>query len=149
MPTVFIAGLAVPLPSRFTKGDTIGEVAAWVLNDIQHRRVKAKLRWLLSRGDVDSNGLQAKALELCQAELVPYSTLDDGDEDTDPVLAEALTMAREMIVSRMAQEGLPPPKGLDTHAKALVDGLPELQERARLRVEARYKAAELIAGNGG
>jgi hypothetical protein len=53
-------------------------------------------------------------------------------------------MARDLIVQRMAQQGLPPPKGLDEHAKALVKGLPELQERARLRIEARYKAASAV-----
>lgn len=145
MPTVFIANLAVPLPTRFVAGDLATEIAAALLNDIQLKRVKAKLRWHLQKGDVLPDGLQAKAHELMKLELVPYITLDDGEED-DPVLLEALAMARDLIVTRMAQEGLPPPKGLDVHAKALVDANPALQEKARLRVEARYKAATAVIG---
>jgi hypothetical protein len=143
MPTVFINSLAVMLPSRFAAGDIIDEVAAAVLNDVQLKRIKARLRWALSRGDVNPDGLQARALELSKAELVPYATMDDDDEGEtlDPVFVEALAMARELITSQMAKEGLPPPKGLDLHAKALVDANPALQERARLRIEARYRAA--------
>lgn len=147
MPTVFIANLAIILPIRFAAGDTLEDNAASVLNDIHLRRIKARLRYLLSRGEIDGNEIQAKALELSDSEMLPYLTSDDDDTESDPVYVEAIAMARELIVSRMAQEGLPPPKGLDLHAKALVDGMPELQERARLRVEARYKAAaEAISG---
>ena len=141
MPTVFIANLAVILPIRFAAGDAIEETPAKVLNDIQQRRIKAKLRWLLNRGEIAPEELQSKANELSNADLLPYITSDDDDADSDPILVEALSMAREIIVSRMAQEGLPPPKGIDLHAKALVDGMPELQEKARLRIEARYRAA--------
>lgn len=147
MPTVFIANLAVVLPVRFASGDTLEDNAASVLNEIHLRRIKARLRYLLSRGEIDGNEIQAKALELSNSEMLPYLTSDDDDTESDPVYVEAISMARELIVSRMAQEGLPPPRGLDLHAKALVDGMPELQEKARLRVEARYKAAaEAISG---
>lgn len=112
-----------------------------VLNDIQTKRIKSKLRYLLQRGDILAHELDAKALELSSLELVPYATLDDDEEGSDPILSEALNMARELIISRMAQEGLPPPKGIDLHAKALVDAMPEIQEKARLRIEARYNAA--------
>jgi hypothetical protein len=146
MPTVYINNLAVVLPSRFAADDVIGENAASVLQDIQLRRIKSKLRWLLAKGDLNPDGVQAKAEELLTHELVPYGTLDDSDDD-DPVLVEALAMAREIIISRMAQEGLPPPRGIDIHAKALVDGAPQILERARLRIEARYKAAnEIVDG---
>ena len=141
MPTVFIANLAVQLPLRFAAGDTLDETSASVLNDIQLKRLKARLRHALAKGDINPSEVQDKALALMDAELVPYNTLDDDDTDNDPVLSEALAMARELIVSRMAQEGLPPPKGLDVHAKALVDAMPQLQEKARLRLEARYNAA--------
>lgn len=140
MPTVYINNLAVVLPSRFAAGDIATDIAAQVLHEVQLRRIKAKLRYLLAKGDINLDGLQDKAIELNEAELVPYGTLDD-DDDSDPVLVEALAMARELIISRMAQEGLPPPKGIDAHAKALVDGAPAIQERARLRIEARYRAA--------
>lgn len=139
MPTVFIAGLAVALPSRFAAGHICDEQQAAVLQDIKLRRIKTKLRALLQRNEINPDELQAKALELNELPLEPYSVLDD--DDTDPIIAEALSMARAAIISRMAQEGLPPPKGIDTHAKALVEAMPELQEKARLRVEARYQAA--------
>ena len=72
--------------------------------------------------------------------MLPYATLDDGDDD-DPILLEAMAIARELIIKRMATEGLPPPKGLDMHAKQLVDNQPKIVELARKRVEERHKAA--------
>lgn len=143
MPVAFIANIAVQLPIRFLPGQAIDDIAASVLNNIQQTRIKAKLRYLLTRGDILQWDLQAKAEELASQDLVPYLTLDDDEEGSDPILQEALSMAREMIVSRMAHEGLPPPKGLDLHAKALVDGRPDLVEIARNRIEARYKAANI------
>ena len=144
MPTIFTNGLAISLPIRFAEGDVIDATAAAVLNDIQRRRVTARLRYMLQKGDLSKDDLQAKALELYSQELVPYATLDDEDNVSDPIMDEALTIARELIVTRMAQEGLPPPKGLDLHAKALVDGMPDLQEQARKRVEAKYQAAQAV-----
>ena len=140
MPTVFIANLAVVLPVRFNPGDAIDDIASQLLNEIQHRRIKARLRYLLQKGEIDENELQVKANSLSEEDLVPYATQDD-EMDDDPVYSEAISIARELIVGRMAQEGLPPPKGLDAHAKALVDGMPALMEQARLRIEARYRAA--------
>lgn len=143
MTTVFIGTIAVQLPSRFTTGDTLDEIAAQVLNEVQLKRIKSRLRYMHSRGDVNADGLQDMAQALSEAELAPYAMLDD-DDDIDPVMEEALAIARELIVARMAQESLPPPKGLDAHAKALVDGQPKIQEQARLRVEARFRAAEQL-----
>lgn len=141
MATTFIDGQFVILPVRFAAGDTIGPAAAALLCDIQHRRVKARLRYLLDRGEIAPHELQAKAEELCCQELTVQSTFADDDDNADPILDEALIIARELIVSRMAKEGILPPKGLDNHARALVEAVPEIQERARLRVEARYAAA--------
>ena len=141
MPTVFIDNMAVVLPSRFSAGDVLTENSANLLFDIHLRRLKSKLRWLLNRGQILPHELQAKALELNQAEMVPYFTSDDDDITDDPVQQEAMTMAKGIIISRMASEGLPAPKNIELHAKALVDGMPILLERARLRIEARYQAA--------
>ena len=79
MATVFIANLAVVLPSRFAAGDILNETAAAVLNDIHRKRLTAKLRYLHQKGDINKDGLQSKALELASLELVPYTTLDDED----------------------------------------------------------------------
>lgn len=146
MSTVFIANLAVILPIRFSAGDTIDEIPAEVLNEIQLRRIKSRLRYLLQKGDIASDELQTKAEALVQEDLVPYATQDDDDTEDDPIYQEAMAMARELIVGRMAKEGLLPPKGLDNHARALVDGMPALLEKARLRIEARYNAAAAAIG---
>lgn len=146
MPTIFINGLAVPLPYRDGEkpGDPLQPIHRLILDMILHRRVKAKLRYLLDRGEILPSELQAKALALCEEPLKPYLTLDDDEED--PVLVEAMVIAREVITSRMAQENLPPPKNLDLHAKQLVDNIPQLQETARKRLEARYRAAQEALG---
>lgn len=144
MATVFIGNLAVMLPSRFKAGDECDDIMAQMLNDIQLRRIKARLRWLLSRGELSMDELQTKAVSLLDIELVPYSLADDDDPDSDPIFVEAMAIARELITAHMAKEGLPPPKGLDLHAKALIDGMPDIIERARLRMEARYRAANAV-----
>jgi hypothetical protein len=100
-----------------------------------------------SPGEIDARGIE-EAIELCAQPLAPYSTLDDSDEE-DPILAEAMNIAREMISARFAELELPLPKGLDAHAKALVDGAPAILEQARLRVEAKYNAMASILMNGG
>lgn len=146
MSTVFIANLAVILPIRFAAGDTIDEIPAEVLNEIQLRRIKSRLRYLLQKGDIAYDELQTKAEALVLEDLVPYATQDDDETEDDPIYQEALAMARELIVGRMAKEGLLPPKGLDNHARALVDGMPALLEKARLRIEARYNAAAAAIG---
>lgn len=142
MPTIFVNGVAIPLQPRQGElaGDPILVYHAQILDEILHRRVKAKLRYLLERGELYPQDVQAKAEELCAQDLKPYATLDDSD-DEDPILIEAMIIARDIIISRMAAEGLPPPKNLDLHAKQLVDNLPHLQEQARKRVEDRYRAA--------
>jgi hypothetical protein len=122
------------------------EQDAALLCSIQRNRVVAKIRYLLSRGDISPAEAQSKANELASQPLVPYLTLDDEGAEGDPILEEAMAIARELIVKGMAEEGLPPPKGLDTHAKALVDNMPALQEQARIRMEARYRAAALALG---
>ncbi len=143
MTTVFIANLAVNLPSRFSAGDELDEISARVLHNIWAKRLSARLRWMKDRGELDAQTIQAKAIELARQELAPYSISEDADED-DPIMAEAMTLARDLITARMAAEGIPPPKGLDQHARALVEQVPALVEKARLRVEARFKAAALL-----
>lgn len=144
MPTTFIAGFALDLPQRWQAGDPIDATIAEILDYILHRRVQARLRWMLTRGEILEAELQSKALELCAQDLKPHLTLDDDADD--PILLEALVIARELITSRMAAEGLPPPKGLDDHARVLVNSMPQLQEQARKRIEARYKAAMELIG---
>lgn len=141
MPTVFIANMAVKLPSRFAEGDIATETAAGLLNEIQVNRVRAQLRHAFERGKLAPEELQGKADELMAQPLRPGTTTDDDPETDDPIMHEALSIARELIVSRMAAEGLPPPKGIDTHAKQLVDNMSEIYDKARLRLEARHRAA--------
>jgi hypothetical protein len=147
MTTTFIDGLAVKLENPFVVGEPMDETAAAMLNVIHHRRIKARLRWMLGRAEISAAELQSKADQLLHMPLASYSTMDDDDDmDTDPIMMEAMSIAREIISARMAKEGLPPPKGLDTHARALVEGLPAIQEQARKRVEAKYQAATSSLG---
>jgi hypothetical protein len=142
MPTVIIGQMAVTLPRTIHAGEPMTDWQADLLNEIWHRRVAARLRWLLKRGQILPDEIQSKIQTLLNEPLVAHTTFDDYDgAENDPVMVEAMTIARDLIVGRMAAEGLPPPKGLDQHARALVEGVPEIQEQARKRVEARYVAA--------
>lgn len=142
MPTIFIDNIAIQLPVRFNEGDVCDAVGASVLNTIHLNRLRSRLRWLVQKGQIDLPGLQIKADELAQLDLQPYDVSDDDDDEVnDPILAEALSLARAIITTEMAKQGLPPPKGIDLHAKELVDGMPALLEQARKRVEARQNVA--------
>jgi hypothetical protein len=136
------------LSLKLKAGDILEEAEAEFLNKILHRRVLAKLRRHLSRGELDPQTLQQKGEELCALGLREIQTTDDDDDfDEDPIMTEAMNIAREIITAQMAKEGLPPPKGIDNHAKALVDGAPHIIEAARARIEARYKAAIAALGS--
>ena len=141
MPITIIDNIVISFPRKTLQGDPITEQGAALLCQIQKNRIVAKIRYLLTRGEISPAEVQGKVNALAAEPLVPYLTLDDDGAEGDPILEEALNIARELIVQRMAEEGLPPPKGLDTHAKALVDNMPAIQEQARVRIEARYKAA--------
>ena len=81
---------------------------------------------MLIRGEIDADSIQQKVDELAQQELVPYSAFDNGDEeDFNPILDEAVAIAYET-------------------GKSLND--PKVKEKARKRIEARYRAAEEMMG---
>ena len=145
MATVFIAGTAVVLPSRFAEGQCLDPLDAALLNQIWLKRLYTRLRRLLALGQLDAQSVEAKIAEMHTEDMTPYSLAQDADED-DPVLLEAIEIAKEIITQRMAQENMMPPKNLDNHAKALVEGMPAIVEQARMRVEARYQAAVALLG---
>lgn len=142
MRTVFIGRTALLLKPRPGEqpGDPMTAEHVNILGAILHNRVKARLRYMLERGDILPAELQAKADELCAQPLSAYP-LFENDSD-DPIHSEAMEIARTLITQKMAEERLPPPKNLDTHAKQLVDAVPAIIEKARQRLEARYRAAE-------
>lgn len=143
MPVVYINNLVVTLPTRFAAGDVLAETSSALLNQIHVNRVRAKLNYLLKRGDILPAELLDKATELMNQPLTSVVTSDDDDTDNDdPVLAEAMTIARGLISQKLAQQNIGEPKNLDQHAKALLDNVPMIMEKARRRVELRYKAAE-------
>lgn len=124
--TVFIDSMAVPLPRLTAAGDVVTPEAADILNDVLHKRIKAQVRYMLIRSEIDADSIQQKVDELAKQELVPYSAFDNGEEeDFNPILDEAVSIAYET-------------------GKNLND--PEVKEKARKRVEARYRAAEEMMG---
>ena len=125
MPTVFIAGMAVNLPSRFKAGHVLDHADAALGNQIWLKRLAARLRRLLKLGQIDATSIDERVREIHAEELAPYSIAQDADDD-DPVLAEAMEMAKALITQRMAQENIPPPKNLDAHARAVIEGVPAI-----------------------
>lgn len=59
----------------------------------------------------------------------------------DEANEEALSLAEEDLLARLAIDGLPPPKSIRDHAQVLVDTDPRYTERARQRLLAR---AEIV-----
>ena len=142
--TIFVQNRAYILPRKTLAGATLCEGKAEILNLILHRRIMAKLRYLLDKGELKAETAQAKAEELCAEDLRLSDACRAFGED--PVMAEALAIAREHITTQLAKENLPAPKHLDEHAKALIDAMPQILDRARLRLEARYRAAQQALG---
>ena len=138
MPLAQIDGITLELPLLFNAGDIIDDDGAWALNEMMLTRLRERTRWRLRQGVVTTITVQSVV-----EEMVSAFTFDSGEPcDVDePVMEEAITLAREMITKSLAKDGLPPPKNLEEHAKTLAEQSDQLRERARLRVEARLNAA--------
>lgn len=140
MPTLFIANTLVVVPARFVEGSVLDEVSAAILNDIHIRRLRARIAYLLQRGELGPEEVQAKAFAIAQEDLAPG--IKEADDDLpDPIYSEAVGIACDLILRKMREQGLPEPKHIAEHAKALVEGNPAFEEQARKRLEARHRAA--------
>lgn len=144
MITVFIFDRIFSLPDKTFIGSILSTSDAEVLNYIQHTRVKAELRRRLNKGDLAQSSIQDKALELMEKELKPYSTFDeDTDSYSKPILSESISIARELILRQIALGNLLPPPDIEARAREIAL-FPPIRERARLRVEARHRAAQAV-----
>jgi polyhydroxyalkanoate synthesis regulator phasin len=144
MPIAFVDNKLLVLPTICHVGKPLTAIDAEMLNEIKINRTMTKLRYLIKRGELNQEEVQAKVNELMQQPLEPYGPLTD--DDNDPITLEAISIATELITTFMAKENLPPPKNITDHAKALIQAMPKIYEQARLRLEAQYRAAaETIA----
>jgi hypothetical protein len=145
MTTTFIDNVAVPLALRYHGGNILDENGAEVLHYIWSKRLLTRLRYIFEKGETDPVILQLKAAEIAASPMRPYTIVDDAEEN-DPILLEAMEIARNAIKTKLQAEGLPIPAKLDIHARALVEGVPVIIEEATRRIEARLRAAALPLG---
>ena len=84
--------------------------------------------------------MQAKAEEI--ADTVLFSSFEEYNND-DPVMEEARSIAKELIIAHSARETipLPSPDKLVEIIDALITARQEIYERAEKRLEIRYKIA--------
>jgi hypothetical protein len=142
MQTIFIHDTPVRVQDPFAEGHRLTEAQAEVLNSLWLNLLLARLRWVANKNpDIDAASFQSKARET--AEILELSA--DGI-DTDPVWDEAMTIGRELITSKLAAEGLPPPPNLDMHAEALLEASEDIIAQARNRVEIRRRVANQALG---
>ena len=135
----FIGNQTVPLPRRAVAGQALTPVEAAILTEIHHARIASQLRYMLAKGTITKRQLQQKAIELAKLPLTA-----GADEDaSDPVLLEAIALAKEMLTAEAVREGLPT-KTIEARAKAVVDANPALRAKAQERLAAKYTMMQSI-----
>lgn len=142
MPTVYIANKAIDLPVKFVAGQVLSEAEALFFNREYLKRLGAQIRWRKDRKEIDERNIQPEATKLGLNFVFHESQIDDTDDDNDPVIAEAMKIAIELIRKEMATSGITEIPNLEIHAKAVVEGSQAIRDKARARVEARWKLVQ-------
>lgn len=135
---VLLLGQIYSIADRYAPGQILTEEEAELFGEIQADAVADRMEtWLASQTQVDPRPEEIQSVASAFAETLLNDT--SFAHATDPVWTEALALAREMILTKLAAQGLPAPKTLDAHAAAVITGDPELLRKARVRVEARIE----------
>jgi hypothetical protein len=135
---MFIANIAIDLPSRFSPGDILDDDSAAVLQHEFIKRLGAQIRWRLSRGEITPNNLLSEALSMAHSFEFSWTPNDDDDPLTD----EAMIIAKDLIIQQLAADGITIFPNLDNHARTLAQNSPELRKQALTRIETRYRIGE-------
>lgn len=137
--TVFIHETAIRLRDTFPPGHILTASDAAVLNTIFLNRFVSRMGWKLKREDGAVSAAQIAAWAGEVAESV--ALMDSTGEMDDPIREEALQLARDMILEKLAEDNLPSPPGIEVHAEELLEGMPQLLDQAKRRMEIRREVA--------
>ena len=137
MITITSPALCLSLPDRFQEGHALTLAEARVLNQIFASRMRNYVVSWLDKG-LDPG--------VCQANLEGFAqtyefTVNKPDEIGDPITCEALRIAREIVVKRLASQGLDLDSTMIDRHSAQVAALPKVRARAEEIVQIRTRAA--------
>lgn len=133
--------LSVTFPDRIKPGTPLTTTEAQCLNRILTARMRHYVRKWLDSG-ISPQEAQAQLLGFAQV----HEFNEKLDENLDPQTLEARRIAREMVIAKLAKEGLAArEETLEVHIAA-VSKLPQVIERAKQILEARRLAAREALG---
>jgi hypothetical protein len=139
---VLIHGEPLIIPTErepYHPGDKLSLRDAKLLNLMHFKRWSNALNnWYLRNQarDLSHQEILNKSNEIYQS--VDLLSPEDG---SNPIFDEAMSLARDLICRHLAAESLPIPPTLDEHAEVLVSSNPSILTQAKIRLEARQRAA--------
>lgn len=131
-------GETLELAERYAAGDTVDAAISALLHNTLIMRLRSRIAWRLEKGRLAEADVAAEAQRLW---LEISFENDDFDLGDDPIDAEAFAIAKELITSQLAKEGLAVPKGIDDHARTLASESEAIRAKAKARVDAKRAVA--------
>lgn len=135
---VLLQGQIYSIPLLFEPGHILTEDEAKLVGELLADAIAARMEAWLDAQTQPPRPDEIQPVANAFAQTI-FTDTTAFIRESDPVYAEALELAREMILTKLTTQGLPAPRSLDAHAEALLTGNDELLERAKLRVEARIE----------
>lgn len=148
------------VPAPYSEGHVLTAGEASQLNQVFAENVRnnlaSKAKALKEAGTYDRDVFQGTVDDYCDSYEMGVRT--GGGRSSDPVMAEALNIAREMVRNAIKEQGKYKlsdisAKQITDLAKATIDKNPQIMETARARVEevrqiAGIELSSLDLGNG-
>jgi hypothetical protein len=146
MEQITIAGKIFNAPLRYEEGHELTAGEASALNQTFHENLRnnfaKKVKDAIESGAFDQDAFQSEFSSY--ADTYEFGVRSGGGVRSDPVMKEAMNIARGKLQERMRQKGIKAEASAVTEAaKKLIVKNPEIMELARQRVaEAQAAAAE-------
>jgi hypothetical protein len=143
--TVSTPELSVFFPDRITPLKPLTEPEADCLNRILTARMRHYVRKWLEKG-IPKEEIQIQLIDFSGS----HEFAEKIEETYDPLTLEARRIAREMVIEKLAKEGLMvQEQTLDIHIRAILDSKhigPKIMERAKEILNVRRQAARDALG---
>lgn len=127
----------IPVSPRYLESHELTPAEAAAANFCWLERFYRRVNYAVARNpDWTEAEIFAEA-ERLESELESFAE----QNNSDPIMTEAIIIAKEQLELRLEAEGLPVPTGIEAHTKVLAENNEAIQAEARLRVEARLRAS--------
>jgi|SRR5215472_12828799 len=146
MEQITIAGHTFNVPVRYEEGHELTENEAGALNQTYHENLRNNFASKVKDGVAAGKSVEDLQTELdSYAESYQFGVRTGGGPVRDPVMSEAMTIAKNKIRDHLRKKGVKwknvEAKAVTEAAKKLIAKSPEIMELAKQRVEEAKSAA--------